>query len=260
MNTVTSICCYPIKGLTGEPLDSVTLSVDKPLPGDREYAFARAGVHFDPDSPKYLKKNNFLALVADEKLASLHTRIDRISHKLSISLNNIMLMVANLNNPAECEDVAEYFRDYLDIPLNSRPRLVRANEGTNSHSFSDVSDEAISLISLSSIREFGNRIGARIDPMRFRANICFENNNPWHEFDWINQNLRIGDVILHVFKRTQRCAATTVNPITGIRDINVPRALQVHYSHTDMGIYARVVESGIINIGDEIELISAKLY
>ncbi|MGY9004267.1 MAG: hypothetical protein ACKVIF_13905 [Rhodospirillales bacterium] len=59
----------------------------------------------------------------------------------------------------------------------------------------------------------------------------------------------------HVFKRTQRCAATMVNPTTAIRDLNVPKQLMGSYDHMDMGIYTTVVQGGEIKVGDEIDLI-----
>ncbi len=60
MNTVESIYRYPIKGLSGENMTSVVLNAGEVIPGDREYAFARAGVQFDPKKPEYLQKTNLL--------------------------------------------------------------------------------------------------------------------------------------------------------------------------------------------------------
>lgn len=259
MNRVDSIVRYPIKGLSGEALESAMLTVGEVLPGDREYAFARAGVAFDPDRPEYLQKTNFLALVRDEKLAEFETKLDASSSIVSISQNGKLVMKADLTNSNDCEAAAEFFRDHLGISLGNTPRVVRATGGTKGHSFSDVPDKAISLISLPSIREFGEKIGAVVDPMRFRGNINFENTSDadcaWQEFDWIDRDLRVGEAVLHVFKRTRRCAATTVNPVTAARDINVPRELHMNYAHMDMGVYAEVLKSGEIKVGDEMELI-----
>jgi hypothetical protein len=255
MNRIESLYRYPIKGLSGERMESISLTAGEVVPGDREYAFARAGVTFDPDNPEYLQKTNFLALVRDEQLAAFETRLDANSKTLLILREGEVLLEADLENPADCETAAEFFREQLDILPESQPRLVRATGGTRGHSFSDVPYKAISLISLSSIQELGENIGIEIDPIRFRGNINFEGDAPWLEFDWIDRDLRIEEVVLHVFKRTQRCAATTVNPKTAVRDINVPRELHMNYQHMDMGIYTEVLRGGEIKIGDEIELI-----
>ncbi len=235
-------------------MTSVVLEAGEVIPGDREYAFARAGVQFDPDNPEYLQKTNFLALVRDEKLAEFETRLDPVSKTLSIFQNSKLLMEADLADPADCVEAAELFRSYLDISPDNCPRLVRATGGTVGHSFSDVPDKAISLINLTSVRDFGEQIGAEINPVRFRGNINIEGGEAWQEFDWIDRELRIGEVILRAFKRTQRCAATMVNPVTAVRDINVPKQLYENYAHMDMGIYTEVIKGGEIKCGDEIEL------
>jgi hypothetical protein len=50
---------------------------------------------------------------------------------------------------------------------------------------------------------------------------------------------------LNVVKRILRCAATNVDPHTGIRDLNVPHTLQLSYGHGDCGVYAEVVTGGV---------------
>ena len=49
-----------------------------------------------------------------------------------------------------------------------------------------------------------------------------------------------------------RCAATNVDPDTGIRDLAIPDALQRAYGHADCGIYAEVVTPGEIAVGDRV--------
>ena len=51
-------------------------------------------------------------------------------------------------------------------------------------------------------------------------------------------------------KRIQRCAATDVDPDTGIRDLTIPKTLLENFDHTDCGIYAEVIAAGDITIGD----------
>ena len=51
-----------------------------------------------------------------------------------------------------------------------------------------------------------------------------------------------------------RCAATNVDPDTGIRDLEVPQALTRHLGHSDCGIYAEIVKGGEIAQGDNIEI------
>ena len=254
-NSIQSIYRYPIKGLSGERLDKVDLIANEVIAGDREYAFARAGVDFNPDHPQYMQKTNFLALVRDQKLASLKTKYNTVSKRLSFYKHGAVLIDVSLTSPIDCQRIGAFLGNYLDMSPHKLPRIVRATHGTKKHSFSDVPDKAISIINLSSIMEFSKQIGIEIDPMRFRANINFKNNIPWQEFDWVNKKIRIGDAILNIFKRTQRCAATDVNPFSAIRDVNIIKELNRHYHHLDMGVYATVIKSGTIKFGDKIKLL-----
>jgi uncharacterized protein YcbX len=61
-------------------------------------------------------------------------------------------------------------------------------------------------------------------------------------------------VRLKVSKRIQRCAATDVDPDTGIRDLSIPRTLMKTLGHVDCGIYAEVIEGGTIAAGDRISV------
>ena len=58
---------------------------------------------------------------------------------------------------------------------------------------------------------------------------------------------------LKIVKRIVRCAATNVDPQTGIRDLNLPQTLMRSYGHADCGVYAEVVGAGEIAEGAEIE-------
>ena len=47
-------------------------------------------------------------------------------------------------------------------------------------------------------------------------------------------------------------AATSVNPLTAERDINIPGLIARTYRHPDCGVYAEVVSDGRIAIGDRV--------
>ena len=51
-------------------------------------------------------------------------------------------------------------------------------------------------------------------------------------------------------KRIERCAATNVDPATGLRDLEIPKTLMKTYGHFDCGIYAEVLDGGTIEPGD----------
>ena len=49
-----------------------------------------------------------------------------------------------------------------------------------------------------------------------------------------------------------RCSATNLKPKTDINTINLPLEIRKIYNHSDMGVYLKPLESGIININDKI--------
>tara|TARA_B100001250_G_scaffold414503_1_gene453310 strand:+ start:1556 stop:2338 length:783 start_codon:yes stop_codon:yes gene_type:complete len=249
MNIIRKIHIFPIKGFSYQSHEAISLEKGEVINGDREYAFAKDSIQFDPDNPKYFSKRNFLALVKDEKLAELNTSFDQQSCQWTIKIKNKIIAKWILDNE-ERHAAESYLKNFLSLPNDQKITLVRANGGTKKHSFSDVPDKAISLINIQSIKDLESKINKDIDPCRFRSNIYFESDRPWIEFDWLGQELHIGSAILKVFKRTKRCAATMVNPKNATRDINIPKDLKRYYNHIDMGIYAKVIQGGDIQVDD----------
>lgn len=83
-STVDSIYRYPVKGLTPEKMDSVTLAPGETLPFDRAFAIENGPGRFDPANPRHLPKITFLMLMRDERLAALDARFDDTTQTLTI--------------------------------------------------------------------------------------------------------------------------------------------------------------------------------
>ncbi|MBX6376306.1 MAG: MOSC N-terminal beta barrel domain-containing protein, partial [Acetobacteraceae bacterium] len=81
---VERIYRYPVKGLTAEALEEVTLAEGETLPHDRRFALAQGDAPFDPAAPAWLPKRNFGCLMANARLAALHTAFDPRSGQLVI--------------------------------------------------------------------------------------------------------------------------------------------------------------------------------
>ena len=125
-----------------------------------------------------------------------------------------------------------------------------------SHSFSDVAKKVISIINLASVAELENAAGAPVDPLRFRGNLLVKGWPAWREFDLLGETIAIGPKArLKVVKRIVRCAATEVDPDTGIRDLPIPKTIMDTWGHADCGVYAEVIEGGPIAQRDTIRVI-----
>ncbi|MHA1524147.1 MAG: MOSC domain-containing protein, partial [Alphaproteobacteria bacterium] len=243
---VESIYRYPVKGLSPEPLDAVTLKAGQTLPFDRAYAIENGIRRFDQQNPEHLPKTAFLMLMRDERMALLNARFDPQTHKLVIERDGRPVVEGQLNQAAGRQVIAQFFAAFMEAEARGVPRVVSAPN----HSFSDVPDKCISIINLASVREIARVLGRPVDPMRFRGNLYIEGLPAWGEFDWIDSDITIAGVRLSCFRRIQRCAATNVDPQTATRDMQIPRTLSKSFGHLDCGIYARVTQGGTLTTGD----------
>ncbi|MEM8662869.1 MAG: MOSC domain-containing protein [Pseudomonadota bacterium] len=254
--TVSALHHYPIKGLSGQVLEHVALTAGQGFPNDRVFAFARSGTAFDEAAPKALPKTAFHMLAKDASLAALRTHYDATAQTLSIEGAGGRQTYA-IDTPEGADAAAGAIAAALSLAKGDRPRLVRGA----GHRFTDVSVvsptfmNAVSLINLATVQDLGGRVGTPLDPVRFRGNVLFDGWPAWQELALEGRHIALGTARLKVLLRTERCAATTVNPATAKRDVFVPRLLRDFFGHADCGIYAEVVEDGIVRLGDPIRVL-----
>jgi len=250
MITVRRLYRYPVKGLSPEPLGEVQLAPGETIPFDRAYAIENGPGRFDPATPKHLPKINFLMLMRNEKLAALETAFDADSQVLTLYRDGKQVARGDLNTKLGRQMIEQFFAGYMAGELKGAPRVVSAQ----GHSFSDVADKCLHLVNLETVRSLGVELGQELDPLRFRANVYFDGLAPWAEAQWLDRQVRLGDAVLEVFARTDRCAATDVNPATAARDTSIPPDLMRMYGHNELGVYARVVEGGTVRLGDTLSV------
>jgi MOSC domain-containing protein len=247
---IRAIYRYPVKGLTPQPLARATLSVGGTLPADRLYAIENGPSGFDPAHPAYFPKQRFLMLMRNERLAALRTDYDEASHTLVVHSGGSAVARGDLRTAAGCAAIEDFFARYCADELHGPPRVLYG-EG---HSFSDVAQKVVSIINLASVEAVENVVNHPVHPLRFRGNVYVRGWPAWHEFDLLGIEIAVGGARLKVVKRIQRCAATNVDPDTGIRDLTIPGSLQRAYGHSDCGVYAQVVAAGEIAVGDALNV------
>jgi hypothetical protein len=246
---IQAIYRYPVKGLSPEPLPQTWLAAGETVPGDRLYAVENGPSHFDPAQPRHQPKTQYLMLMRNERLATLKTSFDTESRTLAIAHAGREAVHGDLGSPQGRAAVEHFFADFCREELRGPPRVLHAP----GFSFSDVARKVVSIINLASVAALEDVVGAPIDPLRFRGNVYVTGWPAWHELDMVGQEITIGSSArLKVVKRIVRCAATNVDPATGIRDLAIPDALRRAYGHADCGIYAEVVTPGEIVVKDEL--------
>lgn len=246
--TVAALWRYPVKGLSPEPLETVTITPGEGFPGDRRFAIAHGNTAFDPAHPEWMPKHNFLMLAKNAKLAALTTRWIDVANTLTVERNGRQVAHGDLTSPTGRAVLGDFFGAYLKDQVRGTPRVVEAP----GHMFSDTRHKVVSIISTASITDLERVAGKPVDPRRFRANILIDGLPAWEEFTWVGQEITIGGLRLKVTKVIDRCPATSVDPDTGSVDMNLPRLLQKGFGHINFGIYAEVLEAGNLAINDPV--------
>jgi hypothetical protein len=249
---VASLYRYPVKGLSPERLGQASLEAGRYFPGDRLFAIENGPSGFEPTAPEHQPKIKYLMLMRNESLARLRTRYHDDSNELSITHEGSQVLHADVGTEEGCAAITRFFESYMPDELRGEPRLLTAPE---SYRFTDSRSGFLSIINLASVTELEQRIGAPVDPLRFRGNVMVEGLAPWAEFDFApgQEIASPSGLRLQVVKRIERCAATNVDPQTGFRDLQIPKALMTAYGHFDCGIYCRITASGALAEGDSLE-------
>jgi uncharacterized protein YcbX len=249
MPRIAEIYRYPVKGLSAEPMKRVSIGVGKVIPYDRAYALENGPSTFDPDDPKWTTKNAFLMLMRHERLALLHTAFDTETHTLTIRRDGVVVAQGRLDQEEGKRAIEAFFSVFSAEDLRGPVKILNVP----GFSFQDTSTGmVVSVINLASVRDLGEKIGAFVHPLRFRANLYVEDLPAWEEYSWIGRAVTIGSMRLVGSKRIDRCAAVNVDPVTAARDFNLPRKLMQIYDSVDCGIYLKVFEAGEFAVGDEI--------
>ena len=165
--------------------------------------------------------------------------------------------------------------DPVETPIHGRTGVGHLVEGPWAEALSDFAGRTIhlvrcdrpggtrsgnptSLVSDGSLAELARRVGVeRVDARRFRMLIGIEGAAAHEEDTWVGRRIAIGDAILEITKPDARCAITTHDPDTGIRDLDTLRTLVAYRGlrdgkHADFGVLGDVARPGRIRIGDEV--------
>ena len=151
--------------------------------------------------------------------------------------------------------------DVLSGVAGRSVRLVRfddAGEGV------DRADEGAgaSLLAEASLRAIADAAGVTgpVDPRRFRMLFGIAGVAAHAEDTWIGARVHIGSAVVVPSGNVGRCAVTSLDPRTGVSDLDTLGAL-AKYRGAKMtteplafGVWARVVQAGVVRVGDTVGL------
>ncbi len=119
----------------------------------------------------------------------------------------------------------------------------------------------VSLMTDGSLAELARQAAVGpVDGRRFRMLIELEGGLPHEEDGWIGRAVSLGDATLTITKPVARCAITTQDPDTGVRDLDTLRTIIAYRGlregkKVDFGVLGDVVQPGTIRIGDEVRVL-----
>jgi uncharacterized protein YcbX len=168
--------------------------------------------------------------------------------------------------------------DPIETPIHGRTGVGHLVEGDWPAALSDFCGRAIrlvrcdrpggtrtgnptSLVTDGSLTELARHAGvATVDARRFRMLIELEGAAAHEEDTWIGRRVALGDAIVAVTEQDARCAITTQDPDTGVRDLDTLRTLIAYRGlrdgkYADFGVLADVVRPGRVRVGDEVAVL-----
>lgn len=247
--TVAALYRHPVKGFTPEPLTVAALRAHDGFPDDRLYAVENGPSGFDPRAPAFLPKSRFTVLAQIPDVARIRTRYE--DGVFTAETDGRGRATCDLRTDAGRIALAAWLETALPADQLRGPLKVVHAEG---HRFMDHPQGAVSVVNLASVAALGEKMGQRLDPLRFRANVYVADWPAWGEANFEpGQRIRLGGAEVRLFKPIVRCVATHVDPATGVRDIEVVDALRTLEGHLHCGLYVHVIEGGVVSLGDAAE-------
>lgn len=139
-------------------------------------------------------------------------------------------------------------------PIAGRPvRLIRCDRPGGSREGDEVS-----LVSDGSLRELAAHAERwDVDARRFRMLFEIEGAAAHEEDTWIGQSIEIGAAVVRITEPDARCAITTQDPDTGVRDLDTLRTIIGYRGlrdgrKADFGVLGTIETPGVVRVGDPV--------
>jgi len=266
-NSVLSLWRYPVKSMQGEEINS-SFVTERGLFGDRAYALMDAldGKTVTAKNPKkwptmFQFRAAFEVPATDaitvppvrittphgEILSSTEAGLDEA---LSDTLGRAVVFAAQ---PPEKPHLDEYWPDGDDVPGLPHSDTV-TDENTLENTFFDLA--YLHILSTATIDALRAAYPAgRFEPRRFRPNILVDAGpEKFAENGWIGKTIAIGDEVrLAITGPCPRCVMTTLAQADLPKDPGILRAA-VQNNDANVGVYAEVLQGGVIHRGDAIRV------
>ena len=268
LGAVRSLWRYPVKSMMGEELNAADVT-ERGLRGDRAYALIDAAdgkVASAKNPRKWPNLFDFRATFTDPAQAGASRPPIRVTlpdgatvssdqsdcdQILSRALGrDAILQAVGADASARVASAEEYWPDMEGLDFRDAVTDFQLPEGTF---FDCAVVHLLTTATLDQLRELYPR--GRFEVRRFRPNIVIQPAaaaSGFVENAWVGQTLTIGETVrLTVRAPCARCVMTTLPQGDLPRDPNILRTAAQH-NHVHVGVYAAVVQGGVIRRGDAV--------
>ena len=262
--TVKQLFIHPVKGLTPQVCQHLSLTAGHGIQGDRAFAL----MFLDSEKPKqpkvvpWMSKKHFAVQNDWPGLAALDCNFDEETEFLTVGRQGVELVRENTSLSEGRDRLSGFFTNYLTTlepnkggrhPQKAPLQLV--GNGKTSR-YPDREPVHISIISQATMDDLGEKTGQILDVRRFRPNIVVTGIDAWSEFDLVGKQLSLGDAKITVTAKIGRCMNIEVDPETGDRDVPLLSVLKEKYGHSYTGVLATVESDGVVAVGNILQVLN----
>ena len=254
---VESLWRYPVKSMRGEELPEIFVGFSG-VYGDRLYAFKSSAA---PAGFPFLTGRNCRAMLLyrprfrdPEKAAkpvnmAEAKALSQLLSPLSATLADLAVEIETTSGRVLSIDDAELLHELGALAGEAHSLSVLRSE----RGMTDC--RPISLLSLQTVTQLSDEVGAVIDKRRFRANVYLSlTAGGFAENEFVGRRVGVGEVVVAVLDRDPRCQMITIDPETAIADPEVLRKVARAHEGT-AGIYGAVLAEGMIRKNDPVTLL-----
>ncbi|ARN75670.1 MOSC domain-containing protein [Oceanicoccus sagamiensis] len=256
---VSSLAIYPVKSMAGIALSTMSIASLGP-------AWDRRWMVVD-DSGQFLTQRQLA------KMCLISATVDAGQLTLSCEGQTAITVehtpvrqrsVVVWADTVEAEDCGDKVADWLSMVLQCSCRLVFMPEHTQRWVDTDFAkqQETVSfadgfpflLMSAASLESFNQHLDQPVSSYRFRPNIVVSGCEAFAEDGW--QRIRIGEIEFSVVKPCSRCVIPSIDPATGLKQVEVSKALASHRRRDGAVYFGQNLlhrGHGEIGVGDSVE-------
>jgi hypothetical protein len=236
--TIQHLYLYPVKAMRGVAVHEAYIGLNGML-GDRRYAFVQQALAGKHHFPWFTGRDKPRMVLYSPRFPSRRTPTADDADPP---------FVVRTPDGDEYDIADERLRAQLEHEAQCPVWLFKSKRG-------NYDNQHLSLFNLLTLRQLEMESDSVIDHRQFRANIYLEPTDgmPFTEEAWIGRALQVGEAVISVTMKDERCMMINLDPETAQQNPRVLRAVARNHDEC-VGVYANVLKAGSVKVGDAAKL------